>query len=146
MLKRIPLDDYIDDDEITYRSCVECYMDDYRKIYEGRLNKDPITGTHRHTPDICVRNRIDYDLNLAFDEFGMDRLVMLIAGMLFCIENGGIPEDDPADLEYTAWYDLQDFCTGNYDDLFKPGDIADIKQDVKTILDYYDAHPALKGD
>ena len=49
MLKRIPLDDYIDDDEITYRICVECYMDDYRKIYEGRLNKDPITGTHRHT-------------------------------------------------------------------------------------------------
>ncbi len=40
MLKRIPLDDYIDDDEITYRICVECYMDDYRKIYEGRLNKD----------------------------------------------------------------------------------------------------------
>ena len=146
MLKRIPLFEYKDDDEATYRICVECYMDDYRKLYNNSYNKDQVTGIHRTTPDICVRNRIDYDLDRVFDEFGMERLVMLIAGILFCLENGGIPEDDPADLAYTAWYDLQDFCTGNYDDLFKPGDIADIKQDVKTILDYYDAHPALKGD
>lgn len=145
MLKRIPYNGY-DDDQITYCDFRECYMEDYRELYNNSYNKDQDTGLHRTTPDICVRNWIDYDLNLMFDECGMDRLIMLIAGILFCIENGGIPEDDPADLAYTAWYDLQDFCTGNYDDLFKPDDIADIKQDVKTILDYYDAHPSLKGD
>ena len=146
MLKHIPLHDYIDDDEITYRICIECYQEYYRKFYNNRYNKDPITGIHSHPPDICVRNWIDYYLDLMFDEFGMQRLVMLIAGMLFCIENGGIPDDDPADLAYTTWYDLQDFCTGNYDDLFRPNDLADIEQDVKFLLDYYDEHPALKGD
>ena len=144
MLKHIPLHDY--DEETEYRFCIECNQDYYRKIYEGRLNKDPITGIHKHTPDICVRNWINYDSINVFDECGMGRLVLLIAGMLFCIENGGIPDDDPADLAYTAWYDLQDFRTGNYDDLFRPNDLADIKQDVKFLLDYYDEHPALKGD
>ncbi len=136
MLKRIPYDGY-DDSEITYADCRESYKSHYNKLY---------LYDEKRRADKSVKGWIEWDSIEMFDECGMERLIMLIAGMLFCIENGGIPENDPADLAYTAWYDLQDFCTGNYDDLFKPGDIADIKQDVKTILDYYDAHPALKGD
>lgn len=144
MLKRIPYDGY-DDDEITYRDCRKCYVDDYEKIYNGPLNKSTADETHRHTPDICVRNWINYDSINDFDECGMERLVMLIAGMLFCMDNGGISDDDPAELAYNTWLAIQDFSTGEFDALFRPGDLADLKADIRKINEYFDQHPKLKG-
>lgn len=144
MLKHIPYDGY-DDDEITYYDCRKCYVNDYEKIYNGRLNKSPTDGTHRLTPDVCVRNWIDYDCVYDFDECGMERLVMLVAGMLFCMENGGVPDDDPADLAYNTWLAIQDFSTGEFDDLFRPDDLAALKADIAKINGYFDQHPKLKG-
>ncbi|MBS7369178.1 MAG: hypothetical protein KIG62_03390 [Oscillospiraceae bacterium] len=144
MLKHIPYNCY-DDDEITYRDSRECFADDYLKIYNGQLNISPTNGSHRLTPDVCARNWIDYDFSNLFDERGMGRLIMLVAGMLFCIENGGIADDDPVDLAYNTWLVIQDFNTGEFDDLFRPGDLKELKSDIKKIMDYFDQLPKLKG-
>ena len=144
MLKHIPYDGY-DDDEISYHDCRKYYFDDYEKIYNGRLNKTSTDGTHRLTPDVCVRNWIDYNFVYDFDECGMERLVMLVAGMLYCIDNGGVADDDPVALAYNVWLDIQDFNTGEFDDLFRPDDLKELKADIKKIMDYFDQHPKLKG-
>lgn len=136
MLKHIPLSFYFEE-HYTYQEVI----DEHTKKLEQYF-----TRNGKKYPDRCVKGYIGYELDYSFDECGMERLVMLIAGILFCIKTGGIPEGDPEGLAYTAWYDLQDFCTGNYYDLFTPEDLVQIKQDVKFLLDYYDEHPALKGD
>ena len=66
--------------------------------------------------------------------------------MLWAIEHGGISDEDPVDLAYNTWLALKDFSTGNYDDLFTPEDLVLVKQDIKTLYDYFDEHPLLKGD
>ncbi|MGN0648952.1 MAG: hypothetical protein ACI4KM_00805 [Oscillospiraceae bacterium] len=135
MLRHIALYGY-DDEEITYRTCLECNIDDYQKIYNR---------PHNLSPDVCVKNWIEYDSLNLFDECGMERLIMLVAGMLFCIENGGIADDDPVDLAYNAWLAIQDFKTGEFDDLFTPDDLIELKNDIARIDEYFDAHPKLKG-
>ena len=47
----------------------------------------------------------------------------MVMGLLFEIEHGDV---DP-DLAYTAAWDIRDFETGNYDDLFTLEDLAGIK-------------------
>ena len=81
-----------------------------------------------------------------FDEETMEKFIMLVSGMLWAIEHGGIADDDPVDLAYNTWLVLKDFSTGDYDDLFTPEDLVLVKRDVKTLYDYFDAHPSLKCD
>ncbi len=96
--------------------------------------------------DKTVRGVIALYFPEDFDEEGMDKLVLLISGMLWAIEHGGIADDDPENLAYNVWFALEDFSTGDYDDLFTPEDLVLLKQDVKTLYDYFDKHPSLKGD
>lgn len=79
------------------------------------------------------------------DECGMDRFVLLLSGMLWAIENGGITEDDPDNLAYNAWFTLNEFKSGEFDDLFTPEDLMLIKKDLEMVFAYYDEHPVLKG-
>ena len=80
------------------------------------------------------------------DDEGMDKFIVLAAGMQWAIDNGGISDDDPADIAYNTWDVLKDFLTGNYDDLFTPEDLMLIQKDVATLYDCFDKHPAPKGD
>ena len=135
MLKHIPLDDY-EEGYFTYR---DIYNNRF-KIFERYFADSSTNET-----DKFVKSWIDYDLNYFFDERGMERLVIMIAGMIFCMEHGGISDNDPVDLAYNVWLDIQDFNTGEFDDLFRPDDLKELKADIKKIMDYFDQHPKLKG-
>ncbi len=135
MLKHIPLGFYFED-PYTYREVIGEHTNKLEQYFIRAEKKNA---------DCCVKGYIDYEHDGAFDECGMERLVMLIAGMLFCMDNGGISDDDPADLAYNTWLAIQDFSTGEFDDLFRPGDLADLKADIRRINEYFDQHPKLKG-
>ena len=135
MLKHIPLECYFED-PYTYREVINEHTTKLQQYF---------TRAGKKNADRCVKGYIEYELDGVFDECGMERLVMLVAGMLFCMENGGVPDDDPADLAYNAWLAIQDFSTGEFDDLFHPDDLAALKADIAKINGYFDQHPKLKG-
>jgi hypothetical protein len=132
MLNHIALSGYDDD---KYEATKEYYIKKYNRY-----------SAPGKPADKTVRNYIMTFKEEEFDEETMDKLLMLITGMLWTIERGGIADDDPEHLAYNAWYALKDFSTGEFDDLFTPEDLILIKQDVKTLFDYFDEHPSLKGD
>ena len=135
MLKHIEASCYNED---KYEAQKAFYVISYDRVcYE---NEEP------ETPDKTVRGTLMTFYPEDFDEEGMDKFIMLVSGMLWAIEHGGIADDDPEDLAYNVWLALKDFSTGNYDDLFTPEDLILVKQDVKTLYDYFDKHPLLKGD
>ena len=133
ILKRIPLE-YYEDSENNYSDIMDSYI----------LECKDLLHTFGCSSDVCVKNCL-YENEPVTSESGMDYLVMLVAGMLFCIENGGIADDDPVDLAYNTWLAIQDFNTGEFDDLFRPDDLEELKADIKKIMDYFDQHPKLKG-
>lgn len=133
MLKHIEPSCY---DEDKYEAAKRFYERDYINLYKRG----------GHAADDCVRSATVMYNSEDFDEEGMDKFIILVSGMLWAIEQGGIADDDPVSLAYNVWDALKDFSTGNYDDLFTPEDLVLIKKDVKTLYDYFDKHPALKGD
>lgn len=133
ILKRIPLE-YYEDSENNYSDIMESYI----------LECKDLLNALGCSSDMCVKNCL-YENEPVTGESGMDYFIMLIAGMLFCMENGGIADDDPVDLAYNTWLAIQDFNTGEFDDLFRPDDLADLKSDIKKITEYFDQHPKLKG-
>ena len=137
MLKRIALEPYGLKDNI-YKNYKDGYIRDYDEIYEHFIrNKEDITK--------CVHAVCASLYAEDFDEEGMDKLVMLVSGMLWSIEHDALPDDDPESLAYNTWFAIEDFSTGNYDDLFLPDDLVMLKKDVQTLYDYFEAHPSLKG-
>ena len=126
------------DDGDNYEKVKAFYTDNYNRVY--RVNNQA------EAPDKTVKKTIMTFHAEDFDEETMDKLIMLISGMLWAIEHGGIADDDPKDLAYNVWLAIKDFSTGDYDDLFTPEDLALVKQDIRTLLDYFDAHPSLKGE
>lgn len=135
MLKHIEPSCY---DEEKYKQQKEMYFSDYDRIC--RQNGEP------EPPDKTVRGTLMTFYPEDFDEETMDKFIMLVSGMLWAIKHGGVADDDPESLAYNVWDALKDFSTGNYDDLFTPEDLVLIKKDVATLYDYFDKHPALKGD
>lgn len=135
MLKRIKA--WCDDGD-TYEKGKAFYIDSYNDVCKYNSTPEP--------PDKTVRGTLMTFYPEDFDEEGMDKFIMLVSGMLWAIEHGGIADDDPEDLAYNVWLALKDFSTGNYDDLFTPEDLILVKQDVKTLYNYFDKHPLLKGD
>ena len=84
MLKHIPLGFYFED-PYTYREVIGEHTNKLEQYF---------IRAEKENADCCVKGYIDYEHDGAFDECGMERLVMLIAGMLFCMDNGGISDDD----------------------------------------------------
>lgn len=122
-------------DEDKYGAQKSFYFRHYDEMHELRDKADE-----------CIRCSVAFYFPEDFDEEGMDKFIILVSGMLWAIEHGGVEDDDPKDLAYNVWLALEDFSTGSYDDLFTPEDLVLVKQDVKTLYDYFDEHPLLKGD
>lgn len=97
------------------------------------------------SPGPCLKAAIFYYYEIELDENEMDLFFLFISGVLWAINNGGIPDDDPSDLAYNAWLVLNEFATGEFDDLFTPEDLVLIKKDLEKVFAYYDEHPTLKG-
>ena len=126
-LKRIPMRSY---DGCLYKDVYDVNYSFCMELFDEGL-----------PPIDCVKTHV-YQASHLFDECGMDKLVMLIAGLTFEIDHDG--EED--EVAYNTWLAIQDFNTGNYDDLFTPEDLKLIKADVKRLCDWFDEHPEFAGD
>lgn len=69
-------------------------------------------------------------------EGGLTRLYMHLASIIHEIEQGEVDQRDA----HFAFMDLEDFMTGNFDDLVKPHEREEVKADVKRVHDYIVAH------
>ena len=76
------------------------------------------------------------------DENGMDKFVAMLSGMLFMIEHNDVESDQA----FGTMWDINDFESGQYDDLFTAKDLTIIKADIKKIKDYLSEHQELLED
>ena len=71
-----------------------------------------------------------------YDDFiqegGLTRLYMHLASLMYEIEHDTVDQRDA----HFAFIDLQDFMTGNFDDLVKPNERDEVKADAKKVCDY----------
>ena len=90
----------------------------------------------------AVNGHYYYGFDTMMDENGMDKFVAMLAGMLFMMEH----DDVESDQAFGTNWDINDFETGKYDDLFTDDDLRLIKTDIKKIKDYLANHPELLED
>lgn len=88
MLNRIPPSCY--PDEENYRSLIDHYREQFDCM--------PIE------PERVAAGVINLMFTEEFDEEGMDKLIMLIAGMIWTIEKNALTDDDPRNLAYNTWF------------------------------------------
>ncbi len=87
----------------------------------------------------CICGTYHYGIDHYMMQNGMDKFVALLFGTLFMIEHNTSDEDQL----YETYYDILDFETGEYDDLFTAKDLNLIKSDIKIIKDYISKFPEL---
>lgn len=127
-LQKIAMFDY---PECGYADVKELYFNSFNQFLEADCTVlQAVNGHYYHG--------IDY----LMDENGMDKFVAMLAGMLFMIEH----DDVESDQAFGTNWDINDFESGEYDDLFTAEDLKLIKADIKTIKDYLSEHPELLKD
>lgn len=122
-LQRIPMYDYSD-----------CGYADVKSHYNRSFKQYVDEGC---TVQQAVNGQYYYGIDYMMDENGMDKFVAMLAGMLFMIEH----DDVESDQAYGTNWDINDFESGEYDDLFTPEDLELIKADIKIIKDYLSKYP-----
>ena len=115
----------------------------YADLKEFAMSKFPIYSMTRehlpHAPWYAVNGAYYYVFEEEMDENGMEKLALMIAGTLYQM---GKCDVDPDQAYGTNW-DIEDFDTGNYDDLFTEEDIHLIREDIAKIKEYLSLHPEL---
>ena len=127
-LQHIPMFDYPD---CGYIDTKEYHFDSMKQYLKGGC-----------TILQCVNGHYYHGIDHVMDENGMEKFVAMICGMLFMMEHN----DVEADQAYGTNYDIRDFETGEYDDLFTPEDLELLRADIKIIKDYLAEHPELLED
>ena len=127
-LQRIPMYDY-----------PECGYADVKNHYNRSFKQYIDEGC---TVQQAVNGQYYFGIDYLMDENGMDKFVAMLAGMLFMIEH----DDVESDQAFGTNWDINDFESGEYDDLFTTEDLRLIKADIKTIKDYLADHPELLED
>ena len=117
-LKKIPMFDYPDCDYTTTKDLHFSSFNQY--LAEGCTVTQAVNGHYYHGIDSTM------------DENGMDKFVAMLAGMLFMIQHHEIESDQA----YGTKLDIQDFETGEYDDLFTAEDLSLIRKDITIIKTY----------
>jgi hypothetical protein len=82
---------------------------------------------------------MDFFFEGYIEENGMKRVALVIMAFLYEIEHGEVD----ADLAKAVKWHIEDFETGEYDDLFPEEDLKALKEDMQTAKDYIEAHPEL---
>lgn len=127
-LQKIAMFDY---PECGYADVKALYFNSFNQFLEADCTvRQAVNGHYYHG--------IDY----LMDENGMDKFVAMLAGMLFMIEH----DDVESDQAFGTNWDINDFESGEYDDLFTAEDLKLIKADIKIIKDYLSEHPELLKD
>lgn len=130
VLQKIPLDMY---DEYDYTYTKEMNYIEYDKFLNGVVECNAIQA---------VKSTYYYSFSYFMDKNGMEKFVAMLSSMLYMIEHDKV---DP-DVAFGTNYDINDFESGEYDDLFTPEDLKLIKTDIKVIKDYLKEHPELLED
>lgn len=127
-LKKIKLCCYPESD---YKTVKDMHFRSFNQfLKEGCAVLECVNGHYYHKFDYCMNKN------------GMDKMVAMIAGMLFMIEHNDVESDQ-------AWgtnCDIKDFETGEYDNLFTKEDLKLIKLDIEIIKEYLSKHPELLKD
>lgn len=132
----------IHDEDFDYRMAMEIqndYLNDHLKFYD-RINYRNDEQRYQYSEKIIGAVNWNMQENSYYmDMNGIDKFVIMLASMLFLIEH----KVTYLDIAYGVKWDILDFETGNYDDLFSPEDLHLIKKDIKKINDYLEEHPEL---
>ena len=121
VLQRIPYDrefDYIDT----------------KGSYMSELNE-----CLQHTTPTGCTNWLMEEHSRFMDENGMEKFVIMMTALFFQIEHDCVDKN----LAYGVKWDIFDFETGNYDDLFTPADLDLIRGDVRNLNTYLSQFPEL---
>ena len=124
VLQKIPYDQ-----EFTYMETKECYREELNR----KKQETSVAGAVNWLME-------DYDQSMNAN--GMEKFVIMLASMLFMIENDIVDSD----TAYGTKWDILDFETGDYDHLFTTEDLTCIKEDVKIINRYLGEHPHFLDD
>lgn len=131
VLQRIPL---MEDDDPDYgdKTNYELTREAVRQGFDECLRDGD-------SPCVCVCSEFWHGEDSFMDENGMEKLTCMIAGALFQIEHGQV---DP-DLAHGVLWDIRDFETGNYDDLFTAKELEQIREDIRKVKESLEQHPEL---
>ena len=113
-----------------------CGYEDTKKMHYRSFNQFLEAGC---TVVQSVNGHYYHGFDRMMNENGMDKFVAMLVGMLFMIEHNDVESDQAFG---TNW-DINDFETGEYDELFTAEDLTIIKADVKKIKGYLIEHPEL---
>ena len=121
-LQKIPFENYDGD---SYEDTVKCHTGSMQNIY--KLNTEIFKSVR------CVLGLYEEEMF----ECGMEKLALMLAAMLFEIEKGEITTQ----LAKLTLKDIEDFETGEYDNLFNAEDLVCVKRDINIIKEYLNEHP-----
>lgn len=125
-LQRIPIEN--EDGYVTYNNIKEVTFTDFNNyLKEGCSILQCVNGTYY------------YKMEEEMNQNGMEKLIAMVHGMLFMIEHNEVEPDQA----YSTMLDIQDFETGEYDDLFNEEDLEALKKDIQIVKDYVKNHPEL---
>ena len=125
-LQRIPYENEYGD--IDYAEIKRSNFRLFRQfLKEGCTVLQAVNGTYYY--------RFEGEMN----QNGMRKLLNMVHGLLFMIEHGDVEKDQA----YGTLYDIRDFETGEYDDLFTPEDLRLLKADIAAVKEYMHKHPEL---
>jgi len=116
-LQRIPIDP-----EIGYYGYRDGFWEDC-DFYMHKGHASPIRS---------IEIVLDDSERSTIQESGMEKFVILLAALYYGINHNEI---DPDLVHEVAW-DIADFETGEYDDLFTEKDLAALKKDVEFVKSY----------
>ena len=125
-LQRVPIED--EDGDITYEDIKRATFRDFNDFLS-----DGCTILQ------CVNGTYYYMMEEIMNQNGMEKLIAMVHGMLFMIEHDDVEKDQA----YGTMYDIRDFETGEYDDLFSEEDLRQLKADIQIVKDYVAKHPEL---
>ncbi len=132
ILQRIPCDDICDFPEL-----VEVFLEELEESLMLFKRES------KYESDIqCARTSVRWLVREdegIFDNNGMEKFAFLIACMLFMIDHDTMDEE----IAFEVKWDIMDFETGNYDDMFTPEELLYLKADIRKINAYLAEHPHL---
>ena len=83
-----------------------------------------------------------YKLEEELAENGVEKMMMMVAGLLYQIDRGKVTSDQA----YETLWDIDNFETGGYEDLVSEEDLALLKKDFDFIHEYLSKHTYLLAD
>ena len=126
-LQRIPLRELWD-----YRLLKEVSEDNFYE-YEEAIDSGA---------ECVISTSYHYDWEDEMNDHGMPKFALILFGVLYEMEKGVYDKDQA----FEAYWDILDFETGEYDDLFTPEDLVLIKEDIKTVKNFIEQDATLVKD